>query len=139
MRAPSRQARRRSVQPATENRGLRRSAMSRKAVAMVLALAAALFWFFAPADLKAKLGIAEAGATPLQVMVTHKDRTRLESGNDLLTVTGRVINPSAKEQQVPPIQAELKNNSGKVVYSWTIQPDTRSLAGGASTPFNSAE
>ena len=36
------------------------------------------------------------------------DRQRLESGNELLTVTGRVINPTAKEQSVPPLQAKLK-------------------------------
>jgi hypothetical protein len=67
------------------------------------------------------------------------DRQHLESGNDLLTLTGRVINPSAKEQIVPPIQAQLKNKSGQVVYSWTIQPPAPSLAAGASASFNSAE
>ncbi len=35
------------------------------------------------------------------------DRQRLESGNELLTVTGRVINPTGKEQDVPPLQAQL--------------------------------
>jgi hypothetical protein len=98
-----------------------------------------LFWFFAPPDLKAKLGLAAAGATPLQLVTTHMDRQPLESGNELLTVTGRVINPSASEQDVPPIQAQLKDRAGKVVYSWTIQPPARSLAAGASASFNSAE
>jgi hypothetical protein len=67
------------------------------------------------------------------------DRQHLESGNDLLTLTGRVINPSGKEQVVPPIQAQLKNRSGKVVYSWTIQPPAQTLPAGGSAPFNSAE
>jgi len=108
-------------------------------LALVVIVAAALFWFFAPGDLKAKLGLASAGATPLQLVTTHMDRQPLESGNELLTVTGRVINPSAKEQDVPPIQAQLKDRGGKVVYSWTIQPPARSLAAGASASFNSAE
>jgi predicted Zn finger-like uncharacterized protein len=107
-------------------------------VLVILVLAAAL-WFFAPLSLKARLGIAAAGATPLQLVTTHMDRTPLESGNELLTVTGRVINPSSKEQDVPPIQAQLKNSSGKVVYSWIIQPPAQSLAAGASASFNSAE
>ena len=106
---------------------------------LIVTAAAVAFWFFAPANLKAKLGIAQAGATPLQSVITHMDRTPLESGNELLTVTGRVINPSSKEQEVPPIQAQLKNRSGKIVYSWTIQPPAQSLAPGASAPFNSAE
>ena len=108
-------------------------------LALVVIVAAALFWFLAPGDLKAKLGLASAGATPLQLVTTHMDRQPLESGNELLTVTGRVINPSAKEQDVPPIQAQLKDRGGKVVYSWTIQPPARSLAAGASASFNSAE
>jgi hypothetical protein len=106
---------------------------------LVILVVAAAFWFLAPLSLKAKLGIAAAGATPLQLVATHMDRTPLESGNDLLTVTGRVINPSPKEQDVPPIQAQLKNSSGKVVHSWTIQPPAHSLAAGASASFNSAE
>lgn len=107
-------------------------------VGLIVVLAAA-FWFFAPGSLKARLGLATADATPLQLVTTHMDRQHLESGNDLLTLTGRVINPSAKEQAVPPIQAQLKNKGGQVVYSWTIQPPTPSLAAGASASFNSAE
>jgi predicted Zn finger-like uncharacterized protein len=107
-------------------------------VLLVIVVAAA-FWFFAPADLKAKLGIASADATSLKIVTTHMDRQHLESGNDLLTLTGRVINPSGKEQPVPPLQAELKNHSGKVVYSWTIPAPAPSLAAGASASFNSAE
>jgi predicted Zn finger-like uncharacterized protein len=107
-------------------------------VAIVIVLAA-LFWFFAPAPLKAKLGLSAADATPLAVVMSHMDRQQLESGNELLTVTGRVINPTAREQDVPPLQAQLTSKSGKVVYSWTIAPPARSLAAGASASFNSAE
>jgi len=108
-------------------------------IALVILVLAALFWFFAPLDLKARLGLTAAGTSPLALVTTHMDRQRLESGNELLTVTGRVINPTAKEQDVPPIQAQLKNRGGKVVYSWTIQPPARSLPAGASASFNSAE
>ena len=107
-------------------------------VAVVIALAV-VFWFVAPAALKAKLGVSSADATPLAVVMSHMDRQQLESGNELLTVTGRVINPTGKEQDVPPLQAQLTSKSGKVVYSWTIAPPTRSLAAGASASFNSAE
>ncbi len=107
-------------------------------VLLVVALAA-LFWFFAPADLKARLGIGDAAASPLALVTTHMDRQRLESGNELLTVTGRVINPTGKEQDVPPLQAQLKSKAGKVVYSWTIAPPARTLPAGASASFNSAE
>jgi predicted Zn finger-like uncharacterized protein len=109
------------------------------AIVAIIVILAALFWFFAPDDLKAKLGIASAGASPLALVTTHMDRQRLESGNELLTVTGRVINPTAKEQEVPPLQAQLRSSAGKIVYSWTIAPPARSLPAGASASFNSAE
>jgi predicted Zn finger-like uncharacterized protein len=107
-------------------------------IVLVVAIAAA-FWFLAPPELKARLGIAGAGTSPLALVTTHMDRQRLESGNELLTVTGRVINPTAKEQEVPQLQAQLKTKAGKIVYSWTIAPPARSLAPGASASFNSAE
>jgi len=108
-------------------------------IALVVIIGAALFWFFAPPDLKARLGIAAAGASPLALVTTHMDRQRLESGNELLTVTGRVINPTGKEQDVPALQAQLRSHTGKLVYTWTIAPPARSLAAGASASFNSAE
>ena len=108
-------------------------------IILVVAALAAAFWFLAPPEWKAQLGLGVAGASPLALVTTHMDRQRLESGNDLLTVTGRVINPTAKEQDVPPLQAQLKDRAGKVVYRWTIQPPAPSLAPGASASFNSAE
>ena len=108
-------------------------------VVLLVVAAAAAFWFFAPAELKAKLGVGDAGSSPLALVTTHMDRQRLESGNELLTVTGRVINPTGKEQNVPPLQAQLRSKTGQVVYSWTIAPPARSLPAGASASFNSAE
>ena len=108
-------------------------------VAMVIAALAAAFWFLAPAEWKQRIGIAGAGETPLQLMMTHSDRQKLASGNELLAVSGRVINPTDENQNVPPIKAELRNASGKLVYSWTIAPPARILPPGASATFNSAE
>lgn len=108
-------------------------------IVIVVAALAAAFWFFAPPEWKARVGLAGGGASPLALVTTHMDRQRLESGNELLTVTGRVINPTSKDQAVPPLQAQLKTSAGKVVYSWTIPAPARSLPPGASASFNSAE
>lgn len=105
---------------------------------LVAALAAA-FWFLAPAEWKQKLGIGAAGETPLQLMMTHSDRQKLASGNELLAVSGRVINPTDELQDVPPIQAQLRSRTGQLVYSWTIAPPARTLPPRASATFNSAE
>jgi predicted Zn finger-like uncharacterized protein len=108
-------------------------------VALLIAAAAAAFWFLAPTSWKERVGIAGAGETPLQLMMTNSDRQKLASGNELLAVSGRVINPTDENQNVPPIQAQLRDRAGKLVYSWTIAPPARILPPGASATFNSAE
>ena len=108
--------------------------------ALVIVALAVAFWFLAPPSIKARLGLASGADSPLQVSnPPHVERVQLASGNELLTVSGRVINPTAHEQVVPPLNAKLTNQAGKLVYSWTIQPPAPSLAAGASASFNSAE
>lgn len=108
-------------------------------VILIVAAVAAAFWFLAPPEWRARLGLANAGATPLTLVTTHMDRQKLESGNELLTVAGRVINPTSESQSVPPIYAQLKTRGGQVIYSWTIAPPAPTLGPGASASFNSAE
>jgi predicted Zn finger-like uncharacterized protein len=108
-------------------------------LALIVAAAAA-FWFLAPPEWKARAGIAQAGATPLQLMITTNDRQPLESGNELIAISGRVINPTDQEQNVPPIRAELRDKqTKKLVHRWTIAPPARVLAPRSSASFNSAE
>jgi predicted Zn finger-like uncharacterized protein len=107
---------------------------------LLVVVAAAAFWFLAPPELKARAGIAEAGESQLQLMLTTSDRQRLASGNELLAISGRVINSTDREQAVPPIHAELRDPANnRLVYQWTIAPPARSLAPGAAASFNSAE
>jgi hypothetical protein len=84
-------------------------------------------------------GQAEAAGRGLSIEKTREpDRTKLESGNELLTVYGRVLNKSDEPRRVPPIKAELVDTQGRVVYSWEISAPVSELAPGASTNFNSA-
>ena len=110
------------------------------AIILLVAAAAAAFWFFAPPEWKARAGLASAGVTPLQLMITTSDRQALQSGNELVAISGRVINPTDRELQVPPIMAELRDKqSQRVVHRWTIAPPARVLAPRSSASFNSAE
>ena len=109
-------------------------------ILVLIAAAAAAFWFLAPPEWKARAGIAQAGATPLQLMITTNDRQPLASGNELIAISGRVINPTDEEQNVPPIHAELRDRqTTAVVHRWTIAPPARVLAPRSSASFNSAE
>lgn len=112
-----------------------------RAVLIGLLLVAALalaFWLLAPDSLRRSVGFGAASATPLQI-TAQGDRQTLASGNELLAVSGRIINPSAQSQPVPPIRAQVRDGSGRVLHSWTIAPPARRLAPGASASFNSAE
>jgi hypothetical protein len=106
---------------------------------LIIAAVVAGIWFLAPPEWRQRLGLVAAGDTPLQLMMTHSDRTQLASGNEFLNISGRIINPTDRQQKVPPIHAQLHDSAGKVVYSWTIPPPARIIAPGGSTSFNSAE
>jgi predicted Zn finger-like uncharacterized protein len=107
---------------------------------LLAAVIAAAFWFLAPSELKARVGLSSEGSTKLQVMLTNNYRQKLASGNELLAISGRVINPTDVEQAVPPIRASLRNKATKkLVYEWTIAPPAPTLAPGDSRSFNSAE
>lgn len=107
---------------------------------LVIAGAAAAFYLYAPQSWKEGVGLAQAEEeSPLEVMLTSNDRQILESGNELLTISGRVVNSSETAQRVPPIEAILRNVDDEVVFSWTISPPARSLEPGESASFNSAQ
>ena len=107
-------------------------------IVLVGAIIAAL-WFLAPNSIRQRVGLADGSPTPLQIAPGTPERQKLASGNELVVVSGRVINPSAKVQSVPAIEAQLRDKSGKLLYSWTIAPPTRSLPPGGTATFNSAE
>ena len=107
---------------------------------LLVVLAAVAFWFFAPAELRARAGLASAKDSQLYAVVNTGDYQRLASGNNLFTVSGRIVNSTDSRQPVPPIRAELLDaTKQKVIYSWTISPPTGSLDLNKSANFNSAE
>ncbi|HVL78348.1 MAG TPA: zinc-ribbon domain-containing protein [Sphingomicrobium sp.] len=125
-------------EPADEER--RRSPLLIALIAaLLIAALAAAFWFLAPSAWKEQIGLASAGETSLELMVTHRDRSKLASGHELLTVGGRVINPTEQAQPVPPIHAQLHSKNGELIYNWTIAPPARTLPPGGSASFNSTE
>jgi len=78
--------------------------------------------------------------TPLRLEVPLKpERRQMESGNELLAVTGRITNPTASRQRVPQIRAELRDAQDRVVYEWEIAPPVSELEPNQSVTFNSAE
>src|SRR3546814_6316171 len=54
-------------------------------------------------------------------------------------LSGVIINPTDREQRVPPILAELRDAQGTIVYSWTIKPPVRMLPPNEKVNFSEAK
>jgi predicted Zn finger-like uncharacterized protein len=94
---------------------------------------------FGPPALAARMGLAPVTSGALTIEVTQKpERRPMESGNELFSVTGRIVNPGETTQSVPNIRAQLLDSGSRVVYSWTIARPVARLAPGASAEFDSA-
>ncbi|MGF1549850.1 MAG: FxLYD domain-containing protein, partial [Sphingomonadaceae bacterium] len=80
---------------------------------------------------------APDGASPLVIEQRRPERRRLESGNDILTISGRIVNPTRREQTVPDLEVELLDAQQRSVYGWTISAPTEKLQPDESVTYNS--
>jgi hypothetical protein len=104
------------------------------AAVLMLAAVAAISYFGVPT-----IGRQERVDAVLDIQETRRpERSTLESGNELLTVYGRVVNISDKPQRVPTIKAALLDPQEREVYGWMISAPVPELPPGASTNFDSA-
>ncbi len=103
----------------------------------MLAATAAVYSFGLP-DLGVDIALPNRSATPLKLDYAAENQA-LASGNALLTVTGRITNPTQSVQRVPQLRAEVRDPSGTIVHSWSISPPVSELQPGQSATFNSAE
>jgi predicted Zn finger-like uncharacterized protein len=109
------------------------------AAALMLGAIAAIYSFGMPA-LGVDIALPGRNATPLQVRDVQVENGTLASGNVMLTVTGRITNPTQSVQRVPQLRAEVRDpGRAKPVHSWSISPPVSELQPGQSATFNSAE
>ena len=109
------------------------------AALLMIAAVGAIFYLDIP-GLSQAAGGPNADASALLIEVPRKpERRQMESGNELLAVSGRIFNPTDIRQPVPTIRAELRDSHGRVVYAWSISPPVQALGPKESTTFNSAE
>ena len=98
-----------------------------------------IVWSSAPGLLQQiGLGIGPA-EFPLKLVDNPIERRDLSNGSELFAVSGKVLNPSGSRQRVPDIRADLRDASGRIVYSWTITPQQRTLGPKSAIDFNSAK
>ena len=83
------------------------------------------------------LGIGDP-ETPLRFADKNVERRTAPGGGELFAVSGKVVNPSGDKQHVPDIRIELTDGR-KVLDSWRVTPEVRSLDPKAAIEFNSAK
>jgi uncharacterized protein DUF3426 len=109
------------------------------AAALMLAATAAIIWFGMPRFGGSFAMIGAAAGSSLRIENEQVERSALGSGNELLTVTGQIVNPTDAVQPVPQIRAELQDAGGRTLHSWAISPPVSELQPRQSATFNSAE
>lgn len=124
--------------PAGGTRARRWTLLALAAGLLMLAAALAISYFGLPA-MGGRIGLPVHAAQPSLTVEGEAERRALASGNELLTVTGRVHNPTDVVQRVPQIHAELRDAQDRVVYSWSILPPVPELQPGETVTFDSAE
>ena len=107
------------------------------AALLMLAATAAVIWFGVP-RFGGTFAMIDSG-TPLRIEDQRAEREALGSGNELLTVTGRIVNPTEKVQPVPQIRAEMQDAAGHSVRTWAISSPVPELQPHQSVTFNSSE
>ncbi|WP_322964982.1 MJ0042-type zinc finger domain-containing protein [Sphingomonas fuzhouensis] len=104
---------------------------------LMLVATAAILWTGMP-GIGGWLGLGSTESA-LELRSNPIERRELENGSELFAISGQIINPSSTVQRVPDLRAELKDAQGRVVFSWAIAPQQRTLGPGASMDFNSAK
>ena len=110
------------------------------AAALMLAATAGLAWFGLPGWAQG-LGLPGMVAEPDLVieLPPNQDHRELADGTIYFAASGVIINPTDREQRVPPILAELRDAQGTIVYSWTIKPPVRMLPPNEKVNFSEAK
>ncbi|WP_343527387.1 zinc-ribbon domain-containing protein [Sphingomonas sp.] len=104
---------------------------------LMLVATAAILWTGMP-GIGGWLGLGSSESA-LELRSNPIERRELENGSELFAISGQILNPSSTQQRVPDLRAELKDAQGRVVFSWAIAPQQRTLGPGASMDFNSAK
>jgi predicted Zn finger-like uncharacterized protein len=106
---------------------------------LMLAAVAVILWTTAP-GLAQQIGLS-IGPEELPLRITDNpiERRKMANGSELFAVSGRITNPSSTRQRVPDIRADLRDSQKRIVFSWTITPQQRTLLPGGAIDFNSAQ
>jgi len=122
------------------NPARRLTILAASVAALMLGATAALYYFGLPSWAQ---GLALPGMASEPDLIIElpdaQDYRELADGTIYFAASGTIINPTDREQRVPPILAELRDAQGTIVYSWTIKPPVRMLPPNEKATFSEAK
>lgn len=126
------------LRPARRNPAKMWTIVAIVAAALMTGAAFGIQYFGLPAWSE-RIGIPVQSGDALAIVDESARPRRLESGNDMLEVSGAIVNRTDQVQRVPQIRAELKDGDGRTIYSWSIAPPVAEIQPGGRVAFDSAE
>lgn len=109
------------------------------AFALVLTIGGAAAAWYGPSRVLSLFGISSGEFdVPLLIMPRTMEPSVKPNGTVLLPVSGRIVNPTDSAQPIPDILVEIRDQQGRVVYSWTIPRPAPTVAARGSVGFESA-
>ena len=109
------------------------------AFAFVLTAGGASAAWYGPSRVLSLLGISSGEfEVPLLIMPRTMEPSIKPNGTVLLPVSGRIVNPTDSAQPVPDVLVEIRDQQGRVVYSWTIPRPAATIRARGSVGFESA-
>lgn len=92
---------------------------------------------FAGIDLGRSLEPVQEG-TALRIKAYEPIWGRVVDGRNVLTINGRIENPTRQELAVPPLQAKIRDAEGAPLVAWTSPAPLSWLPGGGAISFDTA-
>ena len=88
-------------------------------------------------DLGQRLESVDEG-TALRLQAYEPIWGRVVDGRNVLTINGRIENPTRQELTVPPLRAKVRDAAGATLVAWTSPAPLDRLPGGAAISFDTA-
>ncbi|MBU6206820.1 MAG: hypothetical protein KGQ42_03965, partial [Alphaproteobacteria bacterium] len=128
--------------PFTRRRPTRHWTIAAGTVSLLLIGGIAATYYLADPGILARFGVPFGVAdSPLitQILSTDRGPKAGMSSAPYVSIHAQIINPTDRPQRVPDLLAELLDAHERVIYSWTISPDSRTIAPRGTIMIDSAE
>lgn len=108
------------------------------AALIVLLIAATTYYFVHKKSSNPAISATKTAENSLTIEHVTNERHRTNSNNELLSISGQIVNHDNKTLKVPDIRIDLLDEKGQSVFNWIAPAPIASLKSGEVAQFDSA-